>query len=193
MSKRILIILTVFAIAFIEQGMADINVDLNKAAASGDLEKVKLLIKEGAEIDSKADDEREIYATPLWQAVFKKHIEIAGFLIEVGADLERKTELGGDDAGTTAVIYAANLDSAKSETATRMLIEAGANPNSHNRKGWTALHKVSQQGKFEVAKLLIDSGADAKAVDKLARSALSLAKKRPRNDDVIQLLIDAGA
>ena len=43
------------------------------------------------------------------------------------------------------------------------------------------------------AGLLSKHVADVKAVDKMGRSALAMAKKKPRNDDVIQLLIDAGA
>ena len=97
-----------------------------------------------------------------------------------------------DDLGKTALHYAAqqgHLEVMKS------LINAGANVNAHDERviGNTPLGDVAGNCSFEVAKLLIDSGADPTIPGWMQLTALHKARERkqPEGLRVCQLLEQA--
>ena len=42
----------------------------------------------------------------------------------------------------------------------KMLLQAGADPNSKQQGGWTALHAAAKHGNTAMTQLLLDNGAD---------------------------------
>ncbi len=124
-------------------------------------------------------------AGPLHDAVKDADIARLQELIAAGEDLEAQDKFVG-----TALHWAAitgNVDAA------RILIEAGADLNTHARAdGTTALHVAAQGGSVEVATLLIEAGAETEARDTDDGTPLHQAA---RNDRVgmAALLLDAGA
>lgn len=77
---------------------ADINDDLIKAAEDADIEKVKQLIEQGADVDAK----NEYGWTALMAAAWWGNTEIVKLLIQAGADVNAENIDGG-----TALIRAA--------------------------------------------------------------------------------------
>ena len=73
-----------------------------------------------------------------------------------------------------------------------MLIEAGADLNTKDKIGWSALSLAALKDHADIVKILIEAGADMNSKDKDGRSALSLAAYNDRVGKV-KLLIEAGA
>ena len=122
---------------------------LHRAASSGDIEEIKLLLEEGLPINAFDDLNR----TPLHCAAIGGHI-----------------------------------------AAVRYLIDAGADVNAHDEEsiGETPLGEVAANCSFEMAKLLVDSGADPTILGWMTNTALdrSAARKKPEGKRVHKLLVD---
>jgi hypothetical protein len=75
---------------------------------------------------------------------------------------------------------------------TKKLLESGANPNAINGEGFTALDEAIQYKNFEIAKLLIDSGAKVNITDKNMDTPLMLAQdvmqEDPSNKDIKKIV-----
>jgi ankyrin repeat protein len=69
----------------------------------------------------------------------------------------------------------------------RLLVEAGANVNAKQDKGWMPLHAVAQNGDVEMAALLLDRGADPAAQNDEGKSAIGLAADAGKTE-VLKLL-----
>lgn len=74
----------------------------------------------------------------------------------------------------------------------RALLAGGVNPNERNRSNWTALHCVGMRGKPEIARLLVEHGADLEAEEDLKETPLVTAC-RFGNAEIIPVLIELGA
>ena len=74
----------------------------------------------------------------------------------------------------------------------RLLLEAGADINSKDGHGQTALMNAAHAGQVELVRLLIEKGADLDVTAKYNLSALMLALIA-RHADTARLLIEAGA
>ena len=117
-----------------------------------------------------------------------------------GGDLERVKQLlhdgqdanAFDDLGKTPLHYAAerrHLD------VMRLLLASGANVNAHDERviGNTVLRDIASNCSFEVAKLLIDAGADPTIPGWMLLTALdkSQERKKPEGVRVHELLENA--
>ena len=158
---------------------------LMHAAKEGNVEEVKVLIKEGAKLDIKGSDGR----TALMHATHGPSIGALKALIDAGAKLDLQ-----DSWEFTALIHAASWGS--SVDAVIALIEAGANLNLQADTGYTALMCAVSWIKPEKAAVLIDAGADLSLSEKeYGNTALLLALKfnYKKNEVIYKSLIKAGA
>ncbi|MPM20137.1 hypothetical protein SDC9_66566 [bioreactor metagenome] len=74
------------------------------------------------------------------------------------------------------------------------LVEKGANINHQDRNGYTALHFVTQEKRFDCAELLIDKGADLELSDNHGNTPLWTAIFNSRGENqIVKLLIKHGA
>jgi len=129
------------------------NVDLNEqpecarslqaAVVANDVESVKVLLAEGADIDEK---EAASGSTPLITAALFGNAEIAELLIEAGAAVNAK-----NNDGSTALHTAAFLCHPE---VLRLLLDNGADKSLRNNGGSTALESV--QAPFEMVKPIYD-------------------------------------
>jgi ankyrin repeat protein len=90
--------------------------------------------------------------------------------------------------GTTPLMYAALYGDVD---AMRLLLAGGADPNSRNEAGATALMWAVDDR--EKTRLLLERGADANARSDDGRTPLMIAAGRAGNVDVVRLLLDHGA
>ncbi len=140
----------------------DKNVDLLIAAVQGDTEKVEILLKEGADVNSKDNNDR----TALIRVSSRGHIDVVKLLLDRGADINARSK-----TGETALLSASGrggLDVIK------LLLEHGADVTAKNKNDQTVLMLPCWAGQVDVVKLLLDKGADFRAKD----------KKRPHCSDV---------
>jgi hypothetical protein len=74
----------------------------------------------------------------------------------------------------------------------RKLLDAKADINAVDGKGWTPLMNAAASGKLETVRLLIERGADVNTLTPDGQTALSLAT-RGGNAEIVKALKDAGA
>ena len=129
--------------------------------------------------------------TPLNAAIHKGHLDIALFLLEHGADGEKRGK-----ADQTGLFIAASRGYAE---IVRTLIDRGANLNveceeldSDIPMKLTPLHVAALNGRLEVARVLLEYGANVNHPDSLGKSPLHIASSFS-SDDFVQLLLDHGA
>ncbi|MHC4541741.1 MAG: CocE/NonD family hydrolase, partial [Planctomycetota bacterium] len=146
---------------------------LHQAAADGDIERVRLLISKGSNINSQ--DEKK--NTPLRRAVESAKMELVRLLVEAGADVN-----AGSWPPLCMAVDENNIAIAK------YLIAHGANVNAP--EGWTALQEAPYiANNIEMVELLIAKGADVNAGP---YTALHAAVQKDRLD-IVELLIAKGA
>ncbi|MBM4023806.1 MAG: hypothetical protein FJ280_00140 [Planctomycetes bacterium] len=133
---------------------------LQSAAREGELNRIRSLIAEGADVNAKETDGN----TALHWATHEGHAEAAKILLAHGAHVNaRQTN------GFTALHGAAWQDR---QDIADLLITAGADRNARCSHGTTPLHVAVWWGKSRTAELLMEKGADVNARDKMGDTPL---------------------
>jgi len=122
---------------------------LHDAAKAGDIEYVRALVDAGVDVDAKA-----IGVTALLLAAYRGHAEVVALLIEAGADVDAKDERG-----------------------LMWLFTRDGRDRLRDNRDRTALMLAAREGHLEIAKLLIEAGADVDARDEHDRTALMYARE----------------
>ena len=139
------------------RGGADVNLPLREgttplcvAAFQGYNEAVKLLLNApGVLIDQSGRDN----STPLFYACYQEHEEIAGALLEHGANPDI-----ADNFGMVALHLACTAGNTE---IVELLLNNKADPNIIDTMGVAAIHIVCAMGRTKILELLLDAGADA--------------------------------
>jgi ankyrin repeat protein len=148
------------------------EINFFEAVALGELGEVRRLVHEQPEL-------LHAYSfdgfTGLHLAVFFGHEEIAGLLIDKGADV---------DAIAANVSFARNATPLHSAVAAdknalvRLLIGRGARVNATQDGGFTPLHGAAANGNDDIVDALLEAGADVSRVTNENKSASALARER---------------
>jgi ankyrin repeat protein len=162
---------------------------LTAAARDGDVAMIKELLNEGAKVDEPNSGgwRGGWSATPLYWSLFNCEFEAAELLLKKGANVNLADSYGS--APLHLAVCCKDVDLSLIEH----LIEKGADVNYKNTSdGWRGLHYVISCGSDDVARLLIEKGADVNAIADDGTTPLILAAK---NDDVFiaKLLLEKGA
>ena len=127
-----------------------LNMDLHTAAKSN-LERVQLLVEQGADKDKGNIDGH----TPLRLSSLVGHLKVVQYLVEQGASLDKVDNYGVTPLSGAA--YRGHVDVA------RYLLEQGADRDKADDSGWTPLHYAAHYRHLEIAMLLMSYGADLNA------------------------------
>ncbi|CAG9982604.1 unnamed protein product [Clonostachys byssicola] len=167
---------------------------LHAAAERGRHGIVKLLCQRGADLNSKNDNGHSL----LYSALLNKHYETAELLISEGVDLNNQHEPGRTalcfsidhgllDIANLIIKKGANIKigmplrqaSAKGYLeVVKELLAADitvVNQQDPNHKDQTALHAAAAGGYFDIVKLLVEAGANSKAIMNNGQMPLHLA------------------
>jgi ankyrin repeat protein len=125
--------------------------EIHKAAAAGDLIKVRALIEADSTLLESKDS---VGNTPLIIACRTLQVAVANYLIDKGADVNAKGLLKG-----TSLKWM-RKDKDESFDLAQRLIAKGADVNAMNEYKSTVLGGAIASGNLKIAKLLIDHGAD---------------------------------
>ncbi|CAN0075802.1 unnamed protein product, partial [Laminaria digitata] len=156
---------------------------LHAAAAGDEVEAIRLMVEAGDNVDL-LDGRGQ---TPLHVAVKNDNPEAVRFLCDLGADKNKRCRsgfaplhLGMFSPGTLSAVIA--------------LLDAGADADlrQHDSDGVSALDMASVFGRVHIVTMLLDHGADAKAVDSADRTALFRAAEW-NTVGAIHVLKEAGA
>ena len=158
------------------------NSPVADAAERGDLEVVRTLLRDGADVNTAQSDGR----TALHWAAIRNDIEIARTLLYAGATARATTRLGG----YTPLHLASRAGSAE---VAGLILEEGADPNVFTSTGVTAMHFAADADAPAVVALLAAHGADVDARDTFSeRTPLMFAAVRGAGD-ALGALLEAGA
>ena len=145
---------------------------LMEAAIGGHNQVVKELVREGARVNVKDNDQQ----TALYYASWMGHCSVVKTLCAAGADTNVQ-----DQWGVTPLMRAAEWGS---DEMVCELIRAGASVNVVTSSGWlfgpaagsTALHFAAECNHIKCGVLLVEAGADMTARNKDSRSPLGIAR-----------------
>ncbi len=139
-------------------------------AAYPDIDLVKLLISQGANVNATDDEEK----SPLHVAagnLLAQDTELISLLVDAGADVNAERDCG-DTPLFEAIRQVSEFDS---ELAVKFLLDKGAHVNVHGNLAQTPLHvavEYSSEDTPYVIDLLLEHGADINARDAFGRTAL---------------------
>jgi ankyrin repeat protein len=145
------------------------NLDVFEAACVGDLSVLK------SELSGQAGALNAYSAdgfTLLGLSCFFGHAEVAEFLVQKGADVNRAS----NNSFKVAPIHSAC--SISNYTITDMLLRHGADPNTKQQAGVTPLHEAAHNGRTDLVQLLIDYGADVNVKTDGGQTPLAMAKEK---------------
>jgi hypothetical protein len=130
------------------QQQASPNERLLIAAADGSLSRVKSSLADGANVNAK----RSNGTTALHSACSRGYFEIVQYLVENGADMNIR---GGEDNDTPLIWAVYN----ERNNISKFLIDNGANINSRDKHGKSALNYAYERGEMDIHNYLKERGA----------------------------------
>ena len=154
------------------------------AAHNGHLNSVKILLRYGADIETrgtlKIKDQVIEGCTPLWAAAVTGFLDVVKLLIEQNADVDGRTRTGSTPLRAAA--HEGHLD------VVRCLVESGADLNAQMNEGDTPLMVACYFGHLSVVTYLINKGAFMDLQCKDGTTALHCAVERSHLEIISQLL-----
>ncbi|MFQ5991850.1 MAG: cytochrome c oxidase assembly factor Coa1 family protein [Nitrospiraceae bacterium] len=157
---------------------------LHEASQHGHNKVVTLLIERGAQVGAK---EKEFGQTPLHLAVEQQHAEIVKILLQAGGDVNARNKL------RQTPLHQVTREAARSDgTVTQLLLDAGADFEARDARGFTPLVRAAAYGDLSCAMHLVARGANVNAKTEQGSTALIHAAKQG-HIEVVQLLLEHGA
>ena len=123
-------------------------------------------------------------STPLHDAAYNGHVEIANLLLQNGAELNARR-----DNGDTPLHDAADKGHVE---ITRLLLQNGAEVNSKSKWGNTPLHDAAWNGHEKISRLLLQNGANVNTKSISGFTPLHRAAMKG-HIDILHLLVENGA
>ena len=170
--------------------------DLRRAAARGDLDTVRRILKTPADINAR--DKNGF--TPLMLAAQYGHTEVVQALIDGGALVNLKADSVEGDHWTALMLAVSSLYNGNADIV-RILIKAGADVNATATGGYSVLMaampiaKMPRDGDWgKILKMLLKAGANVNGRDEKGYTALMFASCVARDcPDCVNTLVGAGA
>lgn len=148
------------------------DLDIFEAACAGELTRVRqLLVEDGTRVRAVSPDG----FSPVGYSAFFGHPALLQELLERGGEVNAASQ----NAMRVAPIHsaAAHPDHVLAVQLTRVLLDAGADPNAAQSGGYRALHEAALTGKLALVALLLERGAERDAQSDVGERAVDLAER----------------
>ena len=152
------------------------------ALAGRHFQLAELLHRNGSSTDPRGDSEK----TPLNSAAYCGDLEMVQVLLDYRVDVNAQ-----DDYGFTP-LSRASLGHHSTARVVRLLLDHGADPNVRTwrpDRGSTPLHLAVRNRHIEIARILLEHGANVEAQDEQGRTPVDFASGEQR-DELITLLLE---
>ena len=157
------------------------DLSLAQVAREGDVEALRALIAQGADVDGRESDE----TTPLHWAVYENEADAVDALIAADADVQAVSREGATPLSLAALNGDARVIAA--------LLDAGADVNERLGNGETPLMMAARTGSVEAIDLLLDRGAEIDATEELRGTTALMWAAANRNPAAVGRLLERGA
>jgi ankyrin repeat protein len=148
----------------------DLDDRLWLTASNGDLEGAKAALEDGADVDYARGDLR---LSVLDVAASNLHADIVTLLLGRGANVNIANKLGATPLiGTISSISSKVHDKV---VVAQLLMTSGADVRHADGDRWTPLHWAAREANRDIAKMLLDRGADVNALNKNDETPLDVA------------------
>lgn len=174
MVKKYIFIISLFFTFFTNAQSGDAK-NIFDIARTGTLSEVKNLFNQNPKV---VNEINQAGYSPLILASYRGNLEVAAFLINNGADINYKNEMG---TPLLAAVVKNNVAIVK------ILIDKKANIEAKDANGTTALIYAAMFKNYEICDLLIQVGANCETKDNRENSALDYAILAD-DDRLIQIL-----
>ena len=160
---------------------------LHKESSRGDLERVRHLLKKGADVNAVV-----VYGgwTPLNLACRGGHLEVVKLFLAKGANINAQNKEGATALNKVIqrIRYFGynHLRKAKLLEVVKLLLVNGADIDTQDKKGFTVLHWAIKDNHLEVAQLLLEKGANTEVKNNKGETPFDIAKKKS-NKEIIKL------
>jgi ankyrin repeat protein len=151
------------------------------AARANDLQAVRKLIKERADVNALANDG----STALLWAAFRSNLDMTKALLAAGATVDVANRYG-----VTPLLQASRNGDVE---IIRVLLEAGADPTRWHAEGETPLMAASRTGNVDAVKLLLSHGSFVNAQDPYQEQTALMWAAAEGHLEVVKTLLAAGA
>lgn len=176
-------IITIFIVTILSMITAQMQAqEIFDAVKNNDLAKVRTLVGKNPVLVNSKDDPGN---TPLHQAATTGSVEIAGYLLSKGADIDAV------NARQNTPLHEA-IQSRK-ENVAMFLIEKGADVNKVNINKQTPLHRAVLNDQKGIGELIIAKGALIDPIDSWGRTPFLLVARQTGNVEFGKLLLSKGA
>ncbi|WP_265024115.1 ankyrin repeat domain-containing protein [Wolbachia endosymbiont (group A) of Epagoge grotiana] len=160
-------------VRYLQQTQLILDKQLLIAIGNSDLNKVRDLVAQGANID--ANDKNG--NTLLYSAAEIGDLNLVKLLLDNGANIEAKN---GKYQATP--LHGAVLNEKLSVV--KLLLDRSANVNAEDKDNWTPLHYAADTNSLDIVKVLVDAHANLGAKGNYGKTPLDIAKDKGHNNIV---------
>lgn len=160
----------------------DLSKELFEQVEKGNFEEIKNLVKQGASFEEHFENDLSSYGSQygissIERAVELNNLDMVNFFLDNGADIK------------TGNMRPSLLHFAPSKEMAELLVKRGVDVNAEDNDGFTALAMAVRNNYYDVAKFLIEKGADVNRANDADIVPLCYVQTKK----MAELLIDNGA
>lgn len=166
-----------------QRKLSSLNMDLLEAVTLGDVAMIKLVLKQGADVNFRLANNEKAHL--LFRAANTRNAAACvNLLVKAGADVNEASS-----TGRTPLFIHTQMNRIG---AIRVLLQAGANPNLQAKDGSSAIYTAAREGRLYALQLLVKYGGKTTVRLNNGGSPL-IAAAANGHEDVVSYLLSLGA